>query len=362
MFKVNVGGSDLKKLVAALMPVVGNSPIAVLGMGWFRVVGGKVTATTTNMDQSITANCSCDGEGAALIHMKKLSAFMAVIPSGAMVLLSEKSGMINATCGDVKYSIATQDVADFPTAVAEPVEGRKEWEVDAQEVSHALSVLTPACEHGIGARDYLRGVWFQSSGRYIASDGKCLGRLPMKGEIPGFDFILPEVSATLCKPILSGNVVFHISAAGNALSITNESGASMRTKLYESRPPPFDEFLRHARTSWLTVDPDQMLSALTQGALAAIGEKPEFCRVGISISSGKIEFTSELGSEKSHGECDADYDGPAHSFGARYDLMRWAIQSLDADTLEFGWAADSAKHLRAKAGDPNNMRLVMERT
>lgn len=366
MFKVNVGGADLKKLVAALMPVVSRSSIPVLNMGWFRIDDGRLVATTTNQDQSMTGNCKCDGDGAALIHMAKLSAFLGVIPNCGIVSLSENEGIITATCGDVRYSVPTLPVDAFPQSVAEEIEGGKEWKISGAFLAEAFSILFPACERGDIMRRYMHGAWFQE-GRLIATDSYLLGSVPCPelvgvGEI---GFLFPSDSIVLCKSILGTPITVTLSKDGSAASLTNDDGFSFRTKLIDGidSAPAFDR-VTPTPNVWIASDANYLKAALLQGALSVTVGKPTETRVSVSVREGKIEFRSAHDGSASLGTSDCDFEGKKIKgsdieFAASYAYLAWAIDSLNADVVQVGYTDNTSPILfRASAGDEKNFRLV----
>lgn len=356
--RIEAVGSDLKKLVASILPGTSKTTIPVLSMGWFRVNGDVVTATSTNLDQSMTANCLCDGEGEGLIHLPKLSAFLSVIPSGANVLLVKKDGQIIATCGDVKFNISTLEISDFPVIMAELVTGGNEWRMEGWFLHEAIGALLPACEHGVAARANLHGIWFQEA-RLAATDGLTAGLIPLAGVKIDREFLFPTESLSLLGPILSGEITLRLSKDGNALSVTNSTGAGLRTKLMEASAPPFDSVIPEP-DKWVRAESGALLSALSQGAVSYAVERPKTKRIGIDVTASAIRFSSGWNGDEASGSCAADFDGGELSVGAKHSALKWAIESLDCDTVEIGFANDKpAIQFRSVAGDPKNIRIVM---
>lgn len=361
MFRVEAEVSALKKLCASISPVVSRSTIPVLSMARFRANLGTLSGAVTNLDQSMTATCACTGDGEALIHIPKLGAFLSALPSGATVCLVENVSGIVATSDAAKFNIATLPVSDFPSVVCDAVSDGDTLELDGGVLSSIVATLLPACEHGTITRAYTHGIWFQD-GRLVASEGKILGQVPFEA-LAGLhkEFLFPTESLLLCKSMLTGTVKIRVSKDGSALTVENETGSIFRTKLVETRAPPFDRIIT-TPDKWLKADADALLCALSQGAVCYFSDKPATSRIGIDISATRLTFCAEWNNEKSSGECGIDYDGGPDniSSAAVHSFLRWALESLDCDTVEIGFSNQNPSiHFRSVAGDPKNLRIVM---
>lgn len=290
----------------------------------------QVTATATDLSQSLTVDINGEGEvgEAVLLPAGALLQIVANLGGDAIITPEGSKATVSSEDGQNRYTLLTLPVDDFPDFDGTPVTDF--WEVEASE----LAAMFAACNFAIAKKDHRRvlmGAFLafeDGKATLTTTDGKQLAQWTIATTFEGNGGVVPaSVCAQLAK--LTGSGTVKVGFGVSAIEIVTE-GYRLRSQLIDGKYPdctaviPKDRpiklhgnakeiLLSIRRAGILTDDKNKcvifdikaqgqsMVTAMSHDKGAYSGKLPIKSEVDIQAAFN-VEFLAEM--LKNHGERD----------------------------------------------------------
>lgn len=264
-----------------VLPVRANLP--VLSCALISNQGGKLTITTTNCEQRISAITECISltDGAACIPFKRLQEWVDKV-SGEILIEVKSEGIATLKCGSARGSIATLEMALFPGAslLSRPLAAFRDSDGDIPSSLRRVKCAASTDQ----SRAVLNGVHFRGNGSSVTlecSDGRRGHQveLSIKASVK---CIVPTLAIdAICSLFDDQDSQYEIFE--NRICVTS-SNAIFESKLIEGGFPDFQRVIPAVRDTVSEFDAKQMLDAIKVSFVM----KDEASRVFLTSQEGGI--------------------------------------------------------------------------
>lgn len=364
-------GEQVERLVS-YAPVYSDNEVALCepclkGHVWLRFEDGILKATTTTLDEAVTATLpTALGAGSITADAERLGAFVKFLSPTASVALKEGPGQIvggtlECRSGSSVHRIPAQYEKDYPVVVASAISSPLSWTVDAEWLRKMFVAASGVIEFGTIVRPALHGVHFEYGTTPHLSGAESYGLFrceadAFRGEIEG-GFLFPSEAVKFsCDILKSGLATIILSEEKNAASIACEN-VVLRTKLIDAKTPIYPNYLPQTIGATFEADSETLLNTLTLGLVPGIRDN----RLEIKIGGDTLSASSnspDMGTASD--ECQVfEYEGDPVVFNINAQYLKWAISSLDCETISAKVTPSESKIVFSKKGDPSSVRMAM---
>lgn len=358
----------MRQVEAAAETRAGGIPI--LAHAWLRFENGHLLITGTDLDQSVTVDVIAEGDGEItasapmLLHAASVASGenveLEVLAQDAVAMGTKP---LTFKSGKMQHTIPTLSVDQYPVLIAEKISSAHSWNIPGAALARALSVATLAAEKGQIAKAYQHGAWFQHGGKrpaIIACDGNILafiGCPSMKAKVSG-EFLVPTEAF---KPILAicgeDDVCVSLTEARNAASFSC-GNVTVRTKLVEAQIFDYGKIVPTSFSNSFRIDARVALESMARGFV----QKMYDSGIKASVSDEAIEFSSHGDGITAFDSCEvSDVEGGKMEFGMLEKYLRWAVSTLDSETLEIKSNGSASPFVFIGKDGTADIRVVMPR-
>lgn len=365
MFRAEIKAKDLALATRKLSVLARTGTIPILNHVWLRSEGGKILATTTNLDEAITIALDGSGEGSRTVDVRRLSHFAKLLPSDATVTLSDDGGGIitgnmMARSGSVEHQIPSLDAKDFPTQVADTIDPKQAWGVDGGWLKAIISASSFVMEKGPILRPFMHGlhVEYGKSPHVNAAERFGLFRSSAHAflsEQSGSFMVPTEVVRLLSDIVGDETVTVALAKTDSAFSVSS-GNTTIRSKLIAlETAPTHANFLPSQKAVTFTGDAETLLATIEAGSL------PDHKRITVEMTGEDFKISARHGSDgTTSAECQIfDVEGSSCKFNIDNGVLKWAIESLDCETVSASVSPEESKIVFTKNGEPDSIRMAM---
>ena len=239
------------------------SAMEILGHVNIESVNGKAKLTVTDLNNTLSAELSCEGDLSAVLPAKLLAKL--VKPEGRKdageVLLEVEDGLAVLEVGGATTKIPTKPLDDFPARKSE------EWGLTAvwlaRELVEALSYIIPATSQD-ETRPHICCVFFDQEGMAVSTDGHRLHTAPLPSELAESITLRQDTGVVLQRILKKAETVI---IAKSDKSVRIRAGLwTLDTTVVAVDFPPWRQVVPKQFGSSIAVEADRLVGALRRVA------------------------------------------------------------------------------------------------
>jgi DNA polymerase III subunit beta len=306
--RFSLAKADFARLLSATVKVVeSRNTIPILSTVRLTVVGGKLTATASDLDIEVSASVQLlDAiDGAICVDARTLDSI--VKKAAGDIALETKDGQAIVSFGRSRFTLAVLPPEDFPTMDAGTFEN--EFEAD-------LAELFAPCRFAMSTEEtryYLNGVFLHTVNgalTAVATDGH---RLSSNTGAGGFDFDGVIVPRKTVDTMLTGKV--QVALSRTKIRITS-GDTVMTSKLIDGTFPDYQRIIPSANANLVRFDKVDMQAAVDRVSL--ISEKGRAAKFAFTDGSADIFLRGDGAEAADSLVCEIDADPVEIGFNTRY--------------------------------------------
>jgi DNA polymerase III subunit beta len=341
---------ELAAAVSACASVADRGQVPILKTIRIIADGQKVEFVATDTSQTLICRAACEGSAEFCIDADALMQKTKSMKSGEVQIDCDGQ---NATIsqGRTKWKIPVLPIVDFPSSVADPVDGET-VELPASFMTDFNSVSP----HTDQSRPFIMGVRFDGD-MIIGTNGNKLAAVQVSVQLPSAT--IPNAACAKLA-ILGENVSVTIS---NSAAMFSTEFMSFKTQRVYEAYPDWRRVLPTLEHS-ATVDRAEFMQAVARaGALKNDGDKVKYVQMRVLFGDGEIEIMSR----NSIGEEGVDYakcerDGPEKWVGFVGFMLSEVLQSMTAETIRIRYTDEKNPiTIEPVVSNRTDIRVVMPR-
>lgn len=323
-----------------------------------------VELSATDLEISIKTQLAADVEfpGMTTVSVRKLLEVVRELPYQHLKLEVTSEHRLQVSGGRSRFELQTIPAEDFPhLSFQESLEFNR---CDAEMLGASLNKIF----YGIPVEDdhfNIAGLYWHSvspaESRVVSCDGHRLAFCAMSREgFPDFDqeraLTIPRKGVQEIIRLLEREKEVGLAKAENSL-VLRTSSTVLSVQLLDAEMPNYDVIIPSERPWSLTVDRDQLFSAVKRVAVLT-NQRWRHMRFMIRENTLELEAGNpEIG--YANDVLDVDYSGEEFSicFNARYVLD--ALESIESQKIRFEWLDDRHGAIFVGPDDPSYFSLVM---
>lgn len=331
----------------------------VLGGVRLELKDGALTATGTDLDLTITASATVDGQtdGVAVLPAKLATGIVKALEPGA-VSVDVDGDEATISANRSTFAVRTMPAEEFPRVQPSTVEGVT---IDGKLFAEALRQVVSAASVD-DTRPILTGVLLAAEGdglRLVATDSY---RLAVR-DLPGTSFLTDDRSV-----LVPANALKELARViGGASEVTLRLGerdavfelgdVQLRTRLIEGEFPPYRRLIPESHPNLLTVGREALLHAVKRVRLVVSDSSASVC-MSMSESGLRLHATAQdIGNAVE--ELDAKYEGTDLTVAFNPEYLVAGVEAATGDEVTL----ESVDHLKPAllrcVGDTDFLYLLM---
>lgn len=262
-FEISGNGKEIATALSHLSATIpSRSTLAVLSCAALRINNGELAASTSNLDAMhtlklpVAVRAGNDGAGCCA-GLSMLSGLLAKFGDAEVMIRAEK-GTLKVTSGSKTATLQTLPLDQFPEMATTAEEKGK---VDGAKLAAAIrSVAFAQCKDT--SRYMICGIYFNGSGRIVATTGHILATVDGAAELTPFLGVIPTPAVSPILGVLDRNPELTVFDGESEVRF-EASGESYLTKKIEGNYPNWEAVMpRYSKPSRFSFDRDAMKSAL----------------------------------------------------------------------------------------------------
>lgn len=318
---MKVARTDFARLLSAVSRVVeARNTIPILATVRLVAEGGKLTATATDLDMSITSSCDADGDFEACIDAKLLTNVVAKL-AGEPVDLSIQGSFVVLQCGRPKFKLEYLPVDDFPKYDAGTFDAKFDADLAALFAPLIFAISQEKSRH------YLNGIFVHTVDGKLAACATDGHRMSTQtgDKAPNFPpAIVPTKTISLLP---AGEVTVEVSAS----KIRFTAGETVVTsQLVLGEYPDYERVIPSKSDKSVQFDAQSLRAAASRTALISTERGKG---VKLSVRNDQIELTVRAAGEAEDG-IDASYEGEPVEVGLNSQYLADILTAMPDGAAE----------------------------
>ena len=316
---------------------VGRVTLPVLNNVLIRVVDGKVSLITTNLDMAVIDFLPVVSakDGVTTVPAKLLAEFIANLPRGEKVHISAKDSKVTITAGKYTSTINGSPADDFPELPEIKESEAVVFRIGTDEFKHGVSQVAIASSNDL-TRPALTGIYFNTYDNTLAiaaTDGYRLAEKKLIKNVQSeISVIVPASSLQEVLRSLSDDVEEIELSFNNDLVRFRLGEVEIISKLIDASYPDYRRLIPKDNNIKLELSRDELIRTVKLAALFARSANGAIiCEAESPNTFSVRSIVSELGENDSSMEAVVEGDGGQIKLSSRF-LMD-ALNSLDEKSI-----------------------------
>lgn len=343
--KFTIASKALLSHLSAVSKVVSQkNTIAILDNFLFTVQNGKLIATGTDQENTITARMDLlesEGEGSVAVNVKRMLELLKELPDQSLAFeVDDNNFEIHLQYHNGDYKFIGVNGAEYPRK-EEETEDKLVMTIPAAEITKSLEKTSFAAGTD-QLRPIMMGVLWDIKPEeivFVASDTHKLVRYINSRIQPGFEgsFILPTKPASILSSILAKESD-DVKVSIDSKSVSFETEAyTVNCQFINGKYPNYNAAIPQSNPYEVIVDRTLFLNAIRRVAVFAT----EGGLIQLEIGDSKIIIKSQdldysLSAKES---LDCDYTGDALTVGFNKDKIIEVLSNINCDNLNLKLSA-----------------------
>lgn len=318
-----IESSQFPRLISALSNAPSNTTIPVLHCARITFSDGTVAATTTDLEQEITAVIPAQGKHTHdfCVNAAKLRSILSSCAPNQPLHLVPATTRVTVKAGNARWTLSTLDPQDFPVFPQNEAEHR--LTLSGADFRAGLQAVMPAMANK-DVRYYLNGLYIEARDdklSFIGTDGHRLHAwsMPLEGT-QSYDAILPRDTVRSLAKFAGSEINILISKRAATFA---EDGKTLNTKLIDGRYPDYRRILPNPPHT-LTVSAEELKSAVSRCAMVMADSK--YQGVLVKISGTELVINASYNGEEAVDSVAIATSGPEYQAGLD---SRYLIEALN---------------------------------
>jgi len=298
--------------------------------------GNVVTATGTNMDQSITtvSDCTVSAPGSCCVNAKRLQQLARELPKTAAVTLERKQSMLTVTYPNGSAEFGVMAAEDFPS-----VQGKAEGATILLSSADFMALADKGgfCTATDRTRMALTGALLEvgdGMAMLVSTDGH---RLSTACLVAGHDtdkaqVIIPATTLAMADRLANSEDLQKI-VIGNGVIVFDFGDAMLRSKTVEGPYPNYRQVVPTTFKNFFEADTDELARAVSRTATLANAVTRQ---VRLAFSETGVELTAnnaDIGGEARE-QVQGAYQGEAMQIGMNAAFLSEILRKVDTATVK----------------------------
>lgn len=315
-------------------------PMPSLSNLHFRLNGGKVDVTATDLDTTITAKIELigsDGEGNILIQARRFQELIRELPDTALEITVEGSGKVYLKGEGIgTYLLPSGDPIDFPELPI--VDAKNSFTIPAATFQRIVSKTIFAASHD-DMRPILTGLLLQVRSdevTIVATDGHRLSRIKrtdISFQDDDLDVTVPMKALNLLMRNMDEDDTLTVGIADTRASFTTDR-QDLITRLIDGNYPKYEGVIPDGNHNKMVVSLRELTAAVRRVQIFA-SQMSRQIKIGIDGSVMTLESEDSDVGGRAEEKVNVDYDGEPMQIAYNASYLIDVLKQVDTEEVLF---------------------------